>query len=352
MMAATSGATDHGLKVWIPSLAAGSGADVFDNRLSRALADIGIASVVTPVPLRWQFLPWRLKYLRRPSGTFATIANAQIAFAIAGRGLPVVGVVHHCIADPSFDQYRNIAQSLFHHHLVRRYESATLRSVDAVVAVSKFTARSLRAVHGGSSVQVISNGIETDYFCPDPQPKSRRGGRPVRLLFVGNLTARKGADLLPKIMTRLGAGFELRYTSGLRAAEAFPGASGMVPLGRLTRDELRREYRHADLLLFPTRLEGFGYAVAEAMACGTPVVTTRCSAMPELVDDGRTGRLCAVDDIDGFAEAVRELTADEELLLRMGRAARVVAAQRFSLSRMAHGYATLLAELGCGQLGA
>jgi glycosyltransferase involved in cell wall biosynthesis len=120
----------------------------------------------------------------------------------------------------------------------------------------------------------------------------------------------------------------------------------MVPLGRLTRDELRDEYRRADLLLFPTRLEGFGYAVAEAMACGTPVVTTRCSALPELVDDGRTGRLCRMDDVAGFADAVRELVADNELLYRMGRAARMIAIERFSMSRMAHSYAALLAELG------
>lgn len=334
------------MKVWIPSLSAGSGADVFDRRLSRALGDIGIDCVLTPVQRSWQFLPWRFRYLRHPSDTRVVIANAQIAFAFVGRELPVVGVAHHCILDPVLDPHRTFVQSLYHHHLVRRFESATLQAADAVVAVSDYSAGSFHECHGGPRARVIANGIETDYFCPDPRPKAGRDGGPVRLLFVGNLTERKGADLLPRIMAELGPGFELRYTSGLRAVNAFPDARAMVPLGRLTRDELRDEYRRADLLLFPTRLEGFGYAVAEAMACGTPVVTTRCSALPELVDDGRTGRLCRMDDVAGFADAVRELVADNELLYRMGRAARMIAIERFSMSRMAHSYAALLAELG------
>ena len=102
------------------------------------------------------------------------------------------------------------------------------------------------------------------------------------------------------------------------------------------------EYRQADVLLFPSRLEGFGYAVAEAMACGVPVVASNTSSLPELVDDGETGRLCVPEDPGSFVQAVRELAGDPQRRVSMGVAARARAVERFSLRRMASEYQGLL----------
>jgi len=115
----------------------------------------------------------------------------------------------------------------------------------------------------------------------------------------------------------------------------------MSPLGRLSKTELREAYRRADILLFPTRFEGFGLAAAEAMACGTPVVTTNCSSLPEIVEDGVNGKLCNVDDVDSFAKAVVELASDWKQLGKMGRRARATVLERFTIGEMAQKYLNL-----------
>jgi glycosyltransferase involved in cell wall biosynthesis len=83
--------------------------------------------------------------------------------------------------------------------------------------------------------------------------------------------------------------------------------------------------RHVDVLVAPSRQEPFGTVLAEAMAVGTPVVATRVGGLPEVVDDGVTGRLVEPGDHDALATAVIDVLAHRE---RMGRAARA-SARRF-----------------------
>ena len=79
-------------------------------------------------------------------------------------------------------------------------------------------------------------------------------------------------------------------------------------LGRIDEDALVRALRGADALLFPSRYEGFGLPPLEAMACGTPVVATRATAVPEVVGDAAL--LVAAGDAQGFADAVLGLLGD------------------------------------------
>jgi glycosyltransferase involved in cell wall biosynthesis len=71
-------------------------------------------------------------------------------------------------------------------------------------------------------------------------------------------------------------------------------------------------------MLFPSRLEGFGIAPAEALACGIPVVTTNASALPEVVDHGQSGYLVEPNDVPGYVIRVRELGEDAMLRQRFG----------------------------------
>ena len=105
-------------------------------------------------------------------------------------------------------------------------------------------------------------------------------------------------------------------------------ASRVALLGRLYQDELRQRYAAADLFaLFCVPAsdddrDGIPNVMIEAMATGLPVVSTRFSGIPELVVDGETGRLVAVDDETADAEALRSLLGDPELRRRMGSAGR------------------------------
>ena len=333
------------MKVWLPYIHAGSGSDVYTERLADGLRAAGHEAVLTPVDRRWQYLPWRYLSVPAPAATDITLANLGAGFAFRRPGSKLVVVEHHCVLDPAFAPYRSRKQAVVHETLLRHIERKGLAACDALVTVSAYTAHSLHAALGGPAANVILNGIETDYFTPPETPPARQDGRPFGLLFVGNLSRRKGADLLPDIMARLGPGFELRYTRGLRTDDPFAGVAGMRPLGRLSRDELRAAYRDADALLFPSRLEGFGYAAAEAMACGTPAVVAASSALPELIDDGVDGRLCPVDDVAAFAAAIRDMAADAGRLAEMGRRARAKAAEKFSLEAMVGQYVGLFERL-------
>ncbi|RKY70749.1 MAG: glycosyltransferase family 1 protein [Candidatus Latescibacterota bacterium] len=333
------------MKIWLPYIRCGSGTDVYTERLTKATVSAGHEAVVSPFAHCWQYFPWRLRLIEPPPGVEVILANTWNGFAFHRSGIKLVVVEHHCIFDPAYAPYRSLLQTVFHENLVRRFEQASLRTADALVAVSAYTARMVRKALGGPMAEVIHNGIDTDFFCPGQQAKTPVKDRTVRLLFVGNLSRRKGADLLPDIMRKLGPGYELRYTSGLRTNDPYMNVPGMKPLGRLNQQQMLDAYRHADIVLFPTRLEGFGYAAAEAMACGTSVVATDCSSLPELIDDGVTGRLCPMDDVKAFAAAVSELVAQPERLLQMGRKARKAIEKQFTLKRMAHEYIGLFEDL-------
>ena len=85
----------------------------------------------------------------------------------------------------------------------------------------------------------------------------------------------------------------------------------------------------ADLMLMPSQLESFGLAALEAMACKVPSIATRVGGVPELIDDGETGLLYAVGDVDGMAQGTISLLNDGERLQAMRNAARCTAQKRF-----------------------
>jgi glycosyltransferase involved in cell wall biosynthesis len=119
----------------------------------------------------------------------------------------------------------------------------------------------------------------------------------------------------------------------------------MHPLGKLTHAQVPDAYRSADALLFPTRLEGFGYAAVEAMACALPVVATNSSSIPEIVQHGQTGHLCQQDDVAGFVSAVRALAADPQMWKRMGDAGRRRAVEHFQIDKMVSAYINVCEQL-------
>jgi L-malate glycosyltransferase len=85
----------------------------------------------------------------------------------------------------------------------------------------------------------------------------------------------------------------------------------------------------ADVFLLPSEQESFGLAALEAMACEVAVVASRVGGLPEIIDDGETGYLCATDDVDGMAARAIALLEDPNLRARIGAAAAVRVRSRF-----------------------
>ena len=106
----------------------------------------------------------------------------------------------------------------------------------------------------------------------------------------------------------------------------------MVFLGKhASVDEL---LRCCDLFLLPSENESFGLAALEAMACGSPVVATRAGGLPELIEDGASGRLFSVGDVDAMGDAATTILSDNATWRRMSAAARETAVTRFSAERV------------------
>ncbi|MCC7032335.1 MAG: glycosyltransferase [Acidobacteria bacterium] len=131
------------------------------------------------------------------------------------------------------------------------------------------------------------------------------------------------------------------------AARLGPGASVRF-LG--WRADLERVYRASDVVALTSRNEGSPVALIEAMAAGCPVVSTRVGGVPDVVTDGETGLLVAMDDAAGVADALRRLAGDRALAARLGAAGQAGVIERYGASRLLRDidalYQALLNEAG------
>jgi len=314
--------------VWFPAVRAGTGTDVFTRRLCEALNAKGIRAEISWLPQRAEFLPWTVRRPKLPEWANVVHVNTWLHPRFIPRGVPVVATLHHAVHDPALRPYKGWWRATYHGHWIAPIERRVMRRAQRVVAVSSFAADMARQTLCDIPLQVIRNGIDTVRFRPAGDRISPH--HPLRLLYVGSWMARKGVDLLAPIMRELGDGFVLYCTRGSmveRDKAAIP--PNMIDMGRLSGDQVVAAMQRADVFLFPSRSEGFGLVAAEAMACGLPVVATRGSSLPEVVEDGVTGVLCPQDDVAAFARAIRRL-ADPALWRRMSANAVVRARDAFS----------------------
>jgi glycosyltransferase involved in cell wall biosynthesis len=174
------------------------------------------------------------------------------------------------------------------------------------VAVSESAAREVRRWFRLDVDEVIPNGVDTDLFHPRERAEARRRlglGQEARLaLFVGRTEARKGADLLLPACER--AGFELVVAG----RNTLPGARG---LGVLSPEDTAWAYAAADCVLFPTRYEACSWVVLEALASGTPLLTTRVGWMETFLRELPAYRaLCVWPEVEDLAAGLRALADD------------------------------------------
>lgn len=148
-----------------------------------------------------------------------------------------------------------------------------------------------------SRVEAIYNGV-SPRFTPPPFSSTPRDPRRVRqLLYVGRADPYKNLEMLIQafaelqrnapfpVRLRLAGALDPRYPQAPELARDLGINESIDWIEKLSPDELVRTYREADVLVMPSRYEGFGLPVAEAMACGTPVVCGRCGALEEVGGD-------------------------------------------------------------------
>ena len=283
-----------------------------------------------------------LPFLSRAEKPFVVHTTPDYGLFFARKGVPLVLTVHHIVLDQYMQKFSTLPQRIHYKTNLRWFTKASVKIANMVTAVSHFTAEMVRKeLKYKRSIRVIYNGIDTCRFIP--LKKARHSG--VKVLFSGNPTKRKGFQWLPAIAAKLTDGITINYTQGLRANHVRLRARNVKSLGRIPPNDMPSVYQMCDILLSPTVREGFGLSIAEAMACGLPVVASNCSAIPELVDHGKGGFLCPVGDVDAFAERINILADSPRLRREMGEYNRAKAEKMFTLERMVNEYKNLFEEV-------
>ena len=191
-----------------------------------------------------------------------------------------------------------------------------LERAHTVTAVSQSLARELRERVGRVAV-VIPNGVDEAWFTPTPFPAREqvpgsRGADPFTFLTIANLIPQKGVDVLLEAIARLGSAVTARFRIGgtgshaseyRKAAERLGIRDRVDWLGALDRESVRRELHACDAFVLPSRHESFGVVIAEALACGKPVLATRCGGPEDLVDDVN-GELVPAEDVAALTSAL------------------------------------------------
>jgi sugar transferase (PEP-CTERM/EpsH1 system associated) len=248
------------------------------------------------------------------------------------------------------------------HVFLRRAHSPL---VDRYIAVSEHIKRYLTETVriADSRITQIVNGVDTDRFSP-------LGPRPLQLLprgfavqesfiigTVGRIQEIKDQETLIRAFARLvtenpslarrgrlimiGDGpllLQLRdlvESLGVSRMTWLPGAVGNVP-------ELMRTF---DVFVLPSLLEGISNTILEAMASGLPVIASAVGGNPELVEEGKTGRLFPPKDVQRLIILLERYAADPEMLRAHARQARQTAIERFGLQTMVKRYQSVYEEL-------
>lgn len=216
-------------------------------------------------------------------------------------------------------------------------EETLISSADCVVASTPFEADDLMDHYGADPTKLCVSppGVNRTHFKPGDQAEARRNlgldGGPLAL-FVGRIQALKGPDValaavriarerIPDLRLLVVGGPSgpegKREMETLRSAAAGLGPGAVRFYSPVPHDRLGDFYRAADLLVAPSRSESFGLAVAEAQACGLPVVAARRGGLLYVVEDGGSGWLVDGWEPEGYALAIAKVLEDGELRAAM-----------------------------------
>lgn len=230
-----------------------------------------------------------------------------------------------------------------------------LETSDVVIAPSQAYARIIaatfpriadRCTHIHNGIDVNELNIET---CAPSLVKTPY------VLCIATMGPWKGVDVVVNGFARAAAAFpDLRLAlvgdgpeaPALRALAASHGIADRVEfLGEQPRSHTVTLLRDCELLALGSRAESFGLVLAEAMACGKPVVATAVGGIPEIVDDGKNGYLVASEDVGGFGDAMSRILGDKQLREAMGNAGREKVQRAFLREHTAQNYALLIDRL-------
>lgn len=261
---------------------------------------------------------------------------AMVALHCRLKGIPYVVTTHGISKIPKIPKeigLSNTQQIVFNQVFLRIYKNI-LSNADHLFALSEGDRHDIAEWFPNQSVSVLPNGVDLNVDSDNPTTDSEKQPqeKPL-LLFVGRIMESKGIDDLLEAFSLLEHDCKLvivgpmrdeQYEEQIRELGDDVEYKGYVEQSTL--DEL---YRRADLFVFPTRSDVFPLVTLEAMAAGTPVVSTTVGGLPEQIPDS-VGRLVPPKQPDVFADAVDDVLSNEKLLQKMGTAGRELVEEKYT----------------------
>lgn len=321
-------------------------------------------------PSYWVSLRKEFRKIEAEVGRFDIVhGNATSDFSLARsftKETPRIVTVHHLARDvletlrPSvFARIKRLGGET---GITPFIERVCIQRADMIVAVSQYTKGKLTSIYGVSPdrIEVIHNGWEEKSFVfteeekAEVRAKYNIGNDMPILLFVGRIDdRRKGLDVLLKALkivlkktdaTLVAAGSgkqkpfrQLSSSLGIASRVIFTGFVDNVTLQKL--------YSVCDIYVCPSRLEGFGLTILDAMAAGKPVVATRVGAIPELIEQGKNGFLAQDNNETELATAIIQILDSSSHAEAMGENNRKKAQMHYSWEIAGRRVAEVYAEL-------
>ena len=304
----------------------------YHRMMAAAAVDHRVSVRFEPLPA----LPWPLPALAgarvvRDSAEGAdailldSIAAAFAAPWIARLRTPVVAVVHQPPGGLHGGRARRVAQ--------RRLDGLAYRSAAGVVAAAESLVDDMRDV-GVAADRIVVVPPGCDVPVASGPPLDLRRGRAVSVLCIANWTPLKGILELVEAFATLpeeaatlwlvgATDADPRYAERVRRRIAAPELRDRVVVrGSVPVEEVGRFYRSADVFALCSFVDAYGTAWAEAIAAGLPVVGWRAGNLPRLAEHGREALMAEPGDHAGLASALRAITTDDALRVRLAAGAR------------------------------
>ncbi|MGQ0816333.1 MAG: glycosyltransferase family 4 protein [Gemmatimonadota bacterium] len=261
---------------------------------------------------------------------------------VAGRVLRLPVLVRHVTDRPLKRglRYRMLFGRVATHHLAN---STSTR--DTLVQSAPWLRAQIPIIYNGVDVDRYTNAARANLGLPDDA---------VVVGYMGAFEMRKGivdfAEMWQRVASELPHAHAVIAGAGAREQQ-FRDVMGGAP--RVHWLGFRRDtpnlLKALDVFVLPSRFEGFGLVLAEAMAAGVACAAYAASNIPELLEDGVTGLLAPVGDVDALAAAVESLCRSPELRLTLASAGQAYARRHFSAKRMVVEHEALVAGILSGR---
>ncbi len=194
-----------------------------------------------------------------------------------------------------------------------------------------------------SKIEIIPNGVDTSFFDSNLIGDNRFISDQkdwTTILFAGRLTSQKGLDVLLRAFAEI-----IQKHRDLKLLVAGDGAlktdleslcrtlglqQNVDFLGAISRAEMPKLYKAADIFVLPSISESFPNSLLEAMAMEKPIIATRVGAVPEIIQDGKEALLVSPGDQKSLARAIERLVSDDGLDKRLSRNAKILVKKKYT----------------------